>query len=175
MAIPPYPLINGVRHSWSSVSIDVAGRTYGGIQEINYSSKLDAGTVYGAGSQPIGTTTGQGSFTCDLTILLEEYNALVATMGPGYMTAYFDIAVTYSDEGFVESGLSTMVDTIKSCRLTEVGAAASNGSTDGLTRKLTVLPLQMFLNGVSPMPNQPSLGGGAIGTAAGVVKRIIGI
>ena len=174
MAIP-YPLINGVRHSWSSVEIKVAGQTFGGVQEVNYGFKLDAATVYGQGSQPIGTTTGKGSFTADMTMLLEEYDAMVSALGPAYATAFFDLQTSYSDEGFVESGLSTVVDTVKSCRITEVAASASNGSTDALTRKITLLPMQMFLNGVSPMPNQPALGGQAIGALAGVVKRVIGI
>lgn len=171
-----FPLVNGVRHSWTSVEIKVAGSIIGGITEINYAPKLEAATVRGAGPLPIGTTTGLASYTADFTILLEEFNSLTLALGPAWMTAFFDVDVSYSDEGYTAAGLSTINDSIRRVRITEVTAAASNGSGDPLVRKCTLLPLEMYLNGVSPMPNQPSISiGGLAGAAVNVGRRVIGL
>lgn len=170
----PFPLVNGVRHSWSCVSAKVAGLTIGGITEINYAPKLEAAIVRGAGPLPIAHTTGQASYTADMSILLQEYQDLVTALGASYMTAMFDVEVSYSDEGYTASGVGTYTDVIKRCRITEISAAMSNGSADALVRKLTLLPLEMTLNGVNPMPNQPSLSlGGVSGTATGVINRLL--
>jgi hypothetical protein len=107
-----FPMINGVRHSWSSVEIRLDNGIVLGITEINYSPKLEPGIVRGAGALPIAFTLGNAEYDGDFTILLEEFNSL-------------------------EHG-------------------ASSGSTDAIVRKCTVKPMSMLLNGVSPMPDQPT-------------------
>jgi hypothetical protein len=179
---PSYPLINGVRHSWASVSGSCGGITYGGFQEINYSPKLDAQYVRGAGPLPIGTTTGLASMTADFTILEEEFKMMQQTLGSpspigggaGFMTTFFDLEVQKSNEGYIEGGMSTITDTMK-VRITEVSAAMQASSGDALVRKCTCLPISMFLNGASPFPNMPSLSLGSIGGGVGIARRLIGI
>lgn len=178
-----YPLINGVRHSWASVSITAGGLTYGGITEINYAPKLDAQYVRGAGPLPIASTTGQGSMTADMTMLEEEFNSFIQTLGSpgllgggaGFMTSFFTAEITKSNEGYIESGLSTIVDQF-TARITEVSAAMSSGSGDALVRKMTLLPITMNINGASPFPNMPSLSiGGVAGAASGIARRVLGV
>lgn len=180
---PSYPLVNGVRHSWSSVSATAGGVTYGGFTEINYAAKLDAQYVRGAGPLPIGTTTGLASMTADFTMLEEEFKMFQQTLGSpsligggaGFMTSFFDLEVQKSNEGYIEGGMSTITDTIKA-RITEVSAAMQSSSGDGLVRKVTLLPIEMRFNGASPFPNMPSLSlGGALGAGIGIARRIIGI
>ncbi len=177
-----YPLANGVRHSWASVSATAGGITYGGFQEINYAAKLDAQYVRGAGPLPIGTTTGLATMTCDFTLLEEEFKMLVLTLGApsligggaGFMTSFFDLEVQKSNEGYIEGGLSTITDTMK-VRITEVSAAMQASSGDALVRKCTCLPLTMRFNGASPFPNMPSISlGGVLGAGIGIARRIIG-
>lgn len=178
-----YPLINGVRHSWASVGITCGGITYGGVTEINYAPKLDAQYVRGAGPLPIATTTGQGSMTADMTMLEEEFLAFMGTLGSpgligggaGFMTSFFNAEIQKSNEGYVEGGMSNVTDTF-TARVTEVSAAMSAGSGDALVRKLTLLPITMRLNGVSPFPNMPSLSlGGVVGAASGIARRVLGV
>lgn len=170
----PFPLINGVRHSWSCVSLKAAGLLIGGITEINYAPKLEAAIVRGAGPLPIAHTTGQASYTADFSMLLQESVDFLTALGGAFMTAMFDVEVSYSDEGYTASGVGVYTDMIKRCRITEISAAMSNGSADALVRKFTLLPLEMLINGQSPMPNQPSLSiGGVAGTATGVVNRLL--
>lgn len=178
-----YPLINGVRHSWASVSIKAGGITWGGITEINYAPKLDAQYVRGAGPLPIASTTGMGSMSADMTMLEEEFNSFIQTLGsPGplgggaaFMTSFFTAEITKSNEGYIEGPMSTIVDQF-TARITEVSAAASSGSGDALVRKMTLLPISMNINGASPFPNMPSLSlGGIAGAASGIVRRVLGI
>lgn len=154
MAIP-YPLINGVRHSWSSIEIRVAGLIVLGITEVNYSPSLEPGEVRGAGPRVIAHTLGQATLEGDFTILLEEYKALKAALGAdSFMTKVFDIIVTYDEEG---SGLSTVVDTLVGCRISKIEASNSSGSTDASTRKCTIKYLDLLDDGVSPLPPQPTI------------------
>lgn len=154
MAAIPYPLVNGQRHSWSSLEIRVAGNIILGLTELNYSPTLEPGVVIGAGSLPIGMTVGRAEYEGDFSILLEEFNSLQLQLGPAWMTKPFDIIASYDESG---SGLSTVVDTLGGCRITKVESSASADSTDPIVRKCTIKYLTLLMNGVSPMPNQPTI------------------
>lgn len=178
-----YPLINGVRHSWASVAITAGGVPFAGVVELNYAAKLDAQYVRGAGPLPIAVTTGMGSMTADMTMLEEEFKMLAMTLGSpgllgggaGFMTSFFDIEASKSNEGYIEGGMSTIIDTMQ-VRITEVTAAMKADDGNALVRKMTLLPITMRLNGVSPFPNMPSLSlGGIAGAGIGIARRILGI
>jgi len=149
----PYPLINGVRHSWASVEIKLDDDIILGITEINYKDKLDPGIVKGAGVRPIAFTTGSAEFDGDVTLLLEEFNTMISKFGPAWKTRQFDIIVTYDESG---SGLSTIVDTIVGCRITDTEASASSTSVDGSVRKCPFKALDILWNGLSSAPGQPT-------------------
>jgi hypothetical protein len=169
----PFPITNGVRHSWSSVAGKFNGITIAGITSINYAPKLEPSVVAAAGPLPIGFTTGRASFTGDFEMLLQEANDFIASIGPSFMTALGNMEVSYSDEGYTTAGVGIYVDTISSFRITEMSAAMSSSSTDALVRKFTIIPLGILINGINPMPNQPSFSiGGVAGAAAGVVNRL---
>lgn len=170
----PFPLTNGVRHSWASISWKIAGTPIAGVTEINYECTLEPGVVYAGGPLPIAHTTGVGSYTADLTMLLQEYNQAQVLLGEAFMTAIFDVEVNYSDEGYTASGVQIVTDTIQRCRISKVGAAAAKQSGDPIVRKLTLVPLGMLFNGTSPMPNQPSfsIGGVANAVANGIAKKL---
>lgn len=148
-----YPLVNGVRHSWASVEIRVAGNIVLGVQELNYKDKLDPSLVYGAGSLPIGFTTGRAEFEGDFSLLLEEFNTLVTLLGDAWKTKTFDIVCSYDESG---SGLSTIVDTVQTCRITDTESSATGANADAIVRKLSFKCLGILWNGVSAMPAQPT-------------------
>lgn len=167
----PYPLVNGVRHSWSSIALEANGLTYGGFTSINYEATLDGVPVRGAGPNVIGHTTGLSSWTADFEILLEEWNALQLTLGASFMLTPFSMRVSYSDPG-----VTTIVDTLDGVRIKTLGAAAQASSGDALVRKATLLVTSGKFNGVSPFPNQPSLSlGGVPGALVDGVRRLTGI
>lgn len=146
-----YPLVNGVRHSWASVEIKADDDIILGITEINYSDTLDPTEVYGAGPRPIAFTLGRANFKGDFSILLEEFNTLVTKFGAGWKTRQFDIIVTHDESG---SGLSTIVDTIKGCRITETENSSTSSNADPNVRKLPFKALDILWNGLSSLPNQ---------------------
>jgi hypothetical protein len=152
-----YPLINGVRHDWSSVEIRVATNVILGITKIDYSDKLTGTAVRGAGPKIIAYTTGMQENTGGFTILLEEFNALqeaLQTINPdAWKLAYFDIEVSYQARG-----LSTVSDAIRGCRVDEVKVGTTDsGSADPTTRDLTLLVTDILWNGVSGNPVQPTV------------------
>lgn len=166
----PYPLVNGSRHSWSSVSIEANGMTYGGFTAINYEPLLDGQPVRGNGPNVIGHTTGQSSWTGDFEMLLEEWNDFQLTLGPGFMLRYFNMRITYSD-----NGVSTIVDTLSGCRVKSVGVAAQASSGDALVRKVPLLITSGTLNGINPFPGNPGVNIGNVGGAiVDGVRRIGG-
>lgn len=153
-----YAQINGVRHSWSSIEARANGNIILGFTEINYTNTLDPGVVRGAGALPIGHTLGNAEYEGDFSILLEEFNNLVESLGEGWMTVTFDIVVSYDATigNVAAGGLSVITDTLRGCRITKVESSNSGGSTDATVRKCTIKPLQILFNGVSAMPTQPT-------------------
>jgi len=150
----PYPLIQGNAFAWSSVEIDILGVPQLGITSINYNSDIDPADVYGAGSNPIAFTQGKVTLTGDFEILLNQYNAMVAQLGPGWRANTIgDIIVKYSEDA---AGFDPIVDTLGAVRILQVGATAQSSSSDALVRKLTFKYLKILENGINPMPAQPT-------------------
>lgn len=151
-----YPLINGVRHSWASVEIKIAGNTILGITKVDYSDKLDPGKVRGAGARVIAFTTGTADTAGSFTILLEEFNQMIAslqTINPRWKLAMFDTIITYAEE---DSGLTTIVDTLQGCRISETKIGTTEaGNSDPSLRECTIEFLDLLWNGQSSLPEQP--------------------
>lgn len=152
-----YPLIRGVRHSWSSIEFRLAGDITIGVTEINYSEKTDRGYVRGAGAIPLGQTLGNWTYEADVSILESEFDQFMTLLGEQAMTKFWDIVVSYdAGIGLIDaSPLAVIQDTIQACSITEIGAAASSGSTDAIVRKLTLMPSGILWNGVAHGPTIP--------------------
>lgn len=152
-----YPLINGVRHSWAEVEIRVLNSIILGCTKIDYSDKLDPVAVRGAGSNIIAWTVGMQETSGSITLLLEEFNTLVnelSRINTAWKLSTFDIIVSYDGSG---SGLSTIVDTIQGCRISEpkIGTTES-GSADPMTRECSLFHMGVLWNGKLGSPAQPS-------------------
>jgi hypothetical protein len=156
-----YPLVNGFRHAWSSCEIRLAGDITLGCTEINYSIKTDRAYVRGAGALPIGQTLGNFTYEADLSILVAEFDQFMTLLGPQAMTQFWDIVVSYdAGVGLINaSPLAVIQDTIQQATITEISAAVSSGSADGLVRKITLMPSGLLLNGVAATPDQPTTSG----------------
>lgn len=152
-----YPLINGVRHSWSSLECKFANQTQLGITKLDYSSKLQGTPVRGAGPLIIAHTTGIQETSGSFTMLLEEFNTwnnflAQQSVDGAWMKVNFDIVAMYADDG-----LSTIVDTLQGVRIAEVKIGTTeSGSADPTTRDCTLTITNILWNGKSGMPRQPT-------------------
>jgi len=147
-----YPLINGVRHSFSSIELKIAGLIFVGFKTINYSRTRSRSNVHGKSPDPIGKTRGKNEYKADCELYLAEWNALQAELGPGYGDTFFTITVTYGENGF-----DTIQDVIKGCTLDSTDASNSEG-TDPTVRKLDLNPMKILFNGIEDM-DTPLQGG----------------
>ncbi len=75
-----YPLINGVRFSWSSVIVSVGKAQFLGVKSVNFDENVDPATIHGTGQNIIGTTAGMYNATGDIEFYAQEADALVAAL-----------------------------------------------------------------------------------------------
>lgn len=136
-----FPSINGLRHDWSSVEPKVNGQILQGIKSINYSMTREVSYVRGISPDPIGQTRGTNDYTCDAEVYLAEWNLLLSQLGDGWGDKFFQIQVSYAENGFDQ-----ITDLLVGCRLTGVEASQSQ-SGDPLVRKLTFKPTKIFYQG----------------------------
>jgi len=156
-----YPLINGLRHDWSSVEPSLNGQILQGIKSINYTWTREVAYVRGISPDPIGQTRGTNDFTCDCEVYLAEWNLFQNQLGDGFGDAFFSINVSYAENGFDQ-----ISDLLVGCRLIGVDASQSQ-SSDPITRKLTFKPTKIYYQGfddlatplAAPPTNFLNLGG----------------
>jgi hypothetical protein len=162
---PPetYPLINGVKYDWSSISIAIGTLPLPGpigIKAISYKWDRTPGIVHGIGhAQPIARTRGRFKFEGSLEIYTyDDANLMAAlassvpnpdpSLGPqGIGEWVFDIQVSYRDYG---EALTT--DDLIGCSI--IGGEAGLSESDDPTTKKRPLSLMMILeNGIPVVSN----------------------
>lgn len=97
------PLINGKRHSWASIRLNILGITIIGVSEINYGQEDMKENHFGAGRYVVDR--GDGNVTPDpVNFILRgyEYDRIMAALPPGSSIGdipAFDIPVIYIPTG----------------------------------------------------------------------------
>jgi hypothetical protein len=164
-----YPLVNGARHSFVSTEVRFTQPAVGstqtgaalalalrGYKSINYNRTRSRTMVRGNHPDPLGKTRGTNEYKADCEFFLAEFNAIQAALqalaGQGYGDVFFDVVVTYSENGF-----DTITDTIIGCTLDTTEASNSEG-TEATMRKMEFNPLKVLFNGLDDVPN-PLQGG----------------
>lgn len=135
-----YPLVNGCRHSFSSVELNLAGLIFVGFTAINYTRTRSRTMVYGPHPDPIGKTRGKNEYKADCELYFAEFNLFKSTLGPGYGDIPFSVQVTYTENGF-----DTIIDTILGCTLDSTEASNAEG-TDPTKRKFEMNPIKILFN-----------------------------
>lgn len=156
-----YPLINGHRYSFSSITIDMNGIRQLGFKSINYKASLKPGELRGTSPLPLGRTRGDATFEGDLEMYRAEFDVLLGALGQygsaiggfsagvtlpgvgsfgittganlGFMEVAFPIIVSYQE---LSNNMLT-TDTLEGVRITDVDMSNSQG-TDGSTVKLSL-------------------------------------
>ncbi len=154
-----YPLLNGNRHSFVStefrfkapaIANTQAGNALSlalrGYKSANYSRTRSRSYVRGNHPDPLGKTRGTNEYKGDCEWYLAEFNVIQAQLqalaGQGYGDVYFDIVITYSENGF-----DVITDTILGCTLDTTEASNAEGN-DATVRKMELNPLKVLFNGL---------------------------
>lgn len=96
------PLINGVRHSWASIKMNILGNQVLGVTAINYGSATDIQNGYGAGQMPVDRGEGNYSATASVTLKKYEVERITAALPPGGQLSDippFDIPIVFQPKG----------------------------------------------------------------------------
>lgn len=80
MANDIQPLINGVRHSWSSIRVPLFGRTVSGINSISYDNNYKGEDHKGGGGYPVHRTVDFDGATCELELFDYEVDAIMKSL-----------------------------------------------------------------------------------------------
>lgn len=150
MPLPNYTLLNGLRHDWSSISVDIGDgllKTIG-LKELSYKGSLEPGEVRGTHPQVLGTTQGTYSAEGSMTLYLAEYNELISRLGPGYFAKQFNIVVNYSPK----KGDPVIVDKLIGCRMKTADKSHSQ-SNEPLVVKVDLHVSLVIENKINPLPN----------------------
>ncbi len=140
-----YPLINGIRHEWSSVEIKLDGDVYIGVKEIKYSDSLKGTKIRGTHPKPLGRTRGEYDSEGSIVLWFAEAVLFRRKLGKGYKEKSFDILVAYSEEGF-----ETVVDELIGVRITKDEGGGSQ-SPDGLTISWDLDPMDVLWDGLDSL------------------------
>ena len=136
-----YPQINGARHSWASVTIDLNGDKFEGVKEIKYSDSLEPGEVMGTATRRIGRTRGEAKAEASITLYLSERSAFYAKLGAGGYKKAFNIVVSYEEGGEI------VTDKIIGCRVKKGEGGGSSGS-DAIEHPMDLDVHKILWNGV---------------------------
>jgi hypothetical protein len=140
-----YPLINGVRHEWSSVELKLRTDVYIGVREIKYTDTLKGTKLRGTHPKPIGRTRGEYDAEGSMVMYLAEANQYRKALGPGYKEVVWDAVVSY-----VEDGFETIVDTLVGCRITKDEGGGTQGP-EPLASPWDIDPMDILWNGISSL------------------------
>lgn len=145
MATPLVPLINGRRHAWSSIEVKILGKILTGITEISYKNTIDSADVYGAGREKLDETDGDLKPEASMTLLSEDYYALLDTLAPNKEGAFderFTVVVSYQPR----PGDKIITDTILGARIKEGDHSHSRG-TEALSVTVPLGVMRILENG----------------------------
>lgn len=140
-----YPLINGVRHSFASIELKLETQIFIGFKSINYGRTRTRTKVRGNHPDPLAKTRGENDYNADCELYLAEFMLFISQFGSGYGDKFFQVLVTYSENGF-----DTIQDIINGCTIDTTEASNGQGP-DPLIRKFDLSPLKILFNGVDDL------------------------
>lgn len=134
------PLVNGVRHSWSSIRINMLGRTITGVASINYDDTQNMENQYGAGNMV--SHRGVGNYEAVANIELYQFEVVgiqAASLGKRIQQiAPFDITVTYLEEGSDQ----LVVDVIRNVQFKKNSRSLNQGDM------MSKVPLELIVSDI---------------------------
>lgn len=133
--------VNGKNYDWGDVDLKIPGLPLV-VQEVSYDDELDKEESYGYGSMPRGYGRGNYKASGKLTMLRDDYDALLdyckAKGIPFYGLELPSIVVAYANDGE-----KTRIDELKRVQFTKRSQKAAQGD-----KTLTVDIDMLILGGI---------------------------
>jgi hypothetical protein len=143
MASIPYPIINGVRHDFTSTVLKIDEQEFQGYRKVTHNRKRDRTKVYGNNPDPLGKTRGKNDYEFKVTVLLAEFKAFITDyFESGYGDAVFSCQLSYIENGFDSQDVLAI-----GCTIDESSFDHSEG-TDALEVEIDFSPIKIIYNGV---------------------------
>jgi hypothetical protein len=141
-----YPLVNGVRYDFSSLTIVLNTKRVLGCSEVNYKQTLEPGVGYGTHPQALFDTRGQLKVEASCTLYRDEFDDLIQTLGNGFLEKRFDFLVHYQ-----EDPRPMKTDTIRRAKMKgpEFGGSAGSDPLEVKVDLHVILPI--LINGINPL------------------------
>ncbi len=121
------PLINGQRHSWSSIEVNLLDRIVTGITSISYDDTEMKENHYGAGNMPVHRGRGKYEANASMTLYNYEVEAIQTALPRGQRlmdSPPFDVKISFLDES---NAIITHV--IRNCEFKSNNRNMSQGDT----------------------------------------------
>jgi len=142
------PLIQGKRHSFSTIRLKVNGKDRIGFKSLDYDDELEEGEMRGAGSELLGTTEGDYKCTASATFFRKEFDLMIADMGDGFYQQRFPIVVFRE----ANPGDGVSKDELIGCRFKKSAANDAQGA-DPSEVKVDISLFYIIRNGKLPLKN----------------------
>jgi hypothetical protein len=147
MSAIPYPLINGVRYDFSSVTFNFNGTLQSaGIKALNYKHSLTPGEVRGNRPQVVGRTRGKYEAEGGFEMFKDEYQNFITNLGTGYLEKAFDITACFND---LSNKSLVVMDILRGCRIKSDEDTFSEGGEPQVV-KVELSVLSVIRNGLAP-------------------------
>jgi hypothetical protein len=117
------PTINGVKFTHCSLTVNVNGREYFGVNDLNYDSERETNGVFGTGPNQIGVALGPLKHSGSMEMVADYANRLRAAIGQGYMGVEITITAT-----FRETAISTLHTVVLSAFIKKDSTKSSQGA-----------------------------------------------
>ncbi len=151
MADLEYPLINGLRYSWSSIAISIkqaggGALTFLGFKSINFNEKVDPAKIHGTNQNILGSTAGMYDADGDFEMYQLESDLLVDALGSGWANKAVTITAQYIDD---QQPTRTKILTVRLVARTQGGSEGAEAMTSKFTM-FFLAPIED--NGVTMVP-----------------------
>lgn len=126
------PLINGTQHAWSSVKVNILGRTLTGITSIDYGYDRTIEDHHGAGDEPVARGIGNKVYKKVMIEVFQFEAVALQQAAGGDITSIpaFDIPVLYK----AEAGTPQVTDVIQNCQFLNNLRSLKSGDTKSLVK-----------------------------------------
>ncbi|WP_028888817.1 hypothetical protein [Tenacibaculum ovolyticum] len=122
------PLINGQRHSWSSIEINLLDRIVTGITAISYDDSEAKENHYGAGNMPVHRGRGRYEANASFTLYNYEVEAIQTSLPRGKRmqdVPPFDVKISFLEDGSDQ----IVTHVIRNCEFKSNNRNMSQGDT----------------------------------------------